>query len=103
MPGRERGGTEFARGCQKVAKLDRAVALDAWHRCLAQRVAVGEVVDHRLTEAVLVVQHVMRNSDPLGDVAGIVNVLSSATGALPVCCRTVIVKLQRDADEVVAL
>ena len=93
MPGRERGGTEFARGCQKVAKLDRAVALDAWHRCLAQRVAVSEVVDHRLTETVLIVQHVMRNSDPLGDFAGIVDVLPGAAGALAMCGRAVIVKL----------
>src|SRR3954454_5148360 len=103
MPGRERGGTEFARGCQKIAKLDRAVALNAWYRCLPQRVPVSEVVDPRLTTAVLVVKAVMGDSDPLGDVASIVDVLSGAAGALAVCGRAVIVKLQRDANDIVAL
>ncbi len=45
----------------------------------------------------------MRNADPLGDVARIVDVLPGAAGALAVGGRAMIVKLQRDADDVVAL
>ena len=103
MSGRERRGAEFARGRQQIAKLDRAVALDAGHRRLAERVAVGEIVDHRFAEAALVVEHVMRNADPLGDVAGVVDVLPGAAGALAMGGRAMIVKLQRDADDVIAL
>jgi len=103
MAGGERLGAELARGLEQIAKLDRAVALDARHRRLAGRVAVGKIVDHRLTKAALVIQHVVRNADPLGDIAGIVDVLPGAAGALAMGGRAVIVKLQRDADDVVTL
>ena len=103
MPGRQRRGAEFARGLEQIAKLDRAVALDARHRRLARGVAVGEIVDHRFAKAALVVQHVMRDADPLGDIAGIVDVLPGAAGALAMGGRAMIVELQRDADDVVAL
>jgi len=43
----------------------------------------------------------VRNADPLGDVARVVNILPGAAGALAVRGRTMIVKLQRDADDVV--
>jgi len=45
----------------------------------------------------------MRDADPLGDVARIVNVLAGAAGALAMGRRTVVVELQRNADDVVAL
>ena len=103
MSGRKRGSTELARGLEQIAKLDRAVALDARHRRLARGVAVGEIVDHRLAKAVLVVQHVMRNADPLGDIARVVDILPGAAGALAMGGRAMVVKLQRDADDIVAL
>src|SRR5262249_6932017 len=70
---------------------------------LAMRVAVGEIVDHGLAEAALVIQHVMRDADRGRDVAGIVNVAPGAAGALAMRRRTMIVELQRDADDVIAL
>ena len=44
----------------------------------------------------------MRNADPLGDIARIVDVLPGAAGALAMGGRAVIIELQRDADDVVA-
>ena len=103
MPGRERMRAKLARGRQQIAKLDRAVALDAGHRRFAERVAVGKIVDHGFAEAAFVVEHVMRNADPFGDVAGVVDVAAGAAGALAVGSRAMIVKLQRDPDHVIAL
>jgi len=103
MAGRERRRAEFARSLEQIAKLDRTVALDARHRRLAGSIAVGEIVDHRFAKTILVIQHVMRDTDPLGDIARIVDVLAGAAGALAVGGRAVIVKLQRDADDVVTL
>ena len=102
MSGRQRLRAEFARGRQQIAELDRAVALDARHRRLAERVAVGEIVDDGLAKAAFVVEHVMRDAEPLGDVAGVVDVLPGAAGALAMGRRAMIVELQRDADDVVA-
>ena len=102
VAGRERSSAEFARGLEQVAELDRTVAFDARHRRLARGVAVGKMVDHRVAEAALVVQHVMRNSNPCRDVACIVDVLAGAAGTLAMGGGAMIVELQRDADDVVA-
>ena len=103
MAGGERLRAELARRREQVAELDRAIALDARHRRLAERIALGKGVDHRLAKAVFVVEHVMRNADALGDIARVVNVLAGTAGALAMGRRAVIVELQRDADDVVAL
>ena len=103
MSGRQHLGAELARGDKQVVELDRHVAVDAGHRRLAVDVALGEAVDHRLLEAALVVEHVMRNADALGDAARVVDVLARAAGALAVGRCAVIVKLQRHPDHVVAL
>ena len=103
MAGCEAVGVEVARGGQQVAELDRAVALDAGDRRLAGEVALGEPVDHRIAESVLVVEDVVRDAEAFGDTPGVVDVLAGAAGALAVRRRAVIVKLQGDADDVVAL
>ena len=61
------------------------------------------MVDHRFAEARFVVEHVMRNAERVGDAARVVDVLAGAAGALAMRRRAVIVELQRDADDVVAL
>jgi hypothetical protein len=103
MAGGERLRAELARGLQEVAELDRAVALDARHRRLAERVRVGEIVDDGLAKAILVVEHVMGDAELGGDVAGVVDVLAGAAGALAMGRRAMVVELQRDADDVIAL
>ena len=65
-------------------------------------VAVDEAVDHRLAEAALVVEDVMRDAERLGHAARVVDVLPGAARALAVRRVAVIVELQGDADDVVA-
>src|ERR1700754_4290347 len=89
MSSHQRLCAELARRGKEIVKLDRAVALDARHRRLAANIAVGKAVDHRFTEAVLVIQHVVRNADPLGDVARIMDVLPGAAGTLAMDGRAV--------------
>ena len=103
MPGGQNLGAKFARRDQQVMKLDRHVAFDARHRRLAVDIAFGETVDYRFLEAALVIEHVMRNADALGDAAGVIDVLPGAAGALAMAGGAVVVKLQRDADHVIAL
>ncbi len=73
------------------------------HRRLASRVALGEIVDHRFAETTLVVEHVVGNADPLGYVAGIVDIATGATGTLAMGGGAMVVKLERDPDYVIAL
>jgi len=101
MAGGKHLRAEFARGLEQIAEFYRAIALDAGHRRLAQRIAFGKGVDHRFAEALLVIQNVMRDADPFGHVARVVNVLAGTAGALAMRRRAVIVKLQRDPDDIV--
>ena len=66
-------------------------------------VALGEAVDHRLPETGLVVEDVVRDAERLGDPARVVDVLAGAAGALAMGRGAVVVELERDADDVVAL
>ncbi len=103
MAGRQRIRPKLAGGRQQIGELDRLVAGDAGDRRLAGDVALGERVDHRLAEPLLVVEHVMGNAERLADTAGILDVLAGTAGAGPVHGRAMIVELQRDAENVIAL
>src|SRR5260221_8756718 len=103
MSGRQHLGAELARGREQIAELDRLVALDARHRRLARHIALGEAVDHHFLEAALVVEHVVGNADPLRHRAGVIDILAGAAGTLAMGRRAMVVELQRDADDVVAL
>src|SRR5207247_1855476 len=97
MAGRERAGAKFARGPEKVAKLDALVAADARHRGLAAAIAVGKILDHRGAKPRLVIEHVMGDAEALGDARRIAHILPGAAGALFAGRRAVVVKLQGDA------
>ena len=103
MAGREHAGAELLGGAEQIVELDGLVAGNARHRRLARGIAFGEGLDHRLLEAGLVVENVMRNADTLGDGAGVINILAGAAGTLAVAGGAVVVKLQGDADDVIAL
>ena len=103
MAGRQHARAQLAGGRQQVAELDRLVAVDAGHRGLAGHIALGKPVDHGFLEAALVIEDVMRDADGSRHHAGIVDVLAGAAGALAVGRRAVVVELERDPDDVVAL
>ena len=103
VAGCQHPGAELARRLQKIAEFDGLVALDAGHGGFAGHVAVGEAVDHGFLEAVLIVEHVMRNADALRNRARVVDVLPGATGAGAVHGGAMVVELQGDADDVIAL
>ena len=102
MSGRHHLGAEFARGVEQIVELDRLVAFDAGHRRLARDIAVGEAVDHRFLEAALIVEHVMRDADALGDHARVMDIAAGAAGALAMGGGAMIVKLQGHADDIIA-
>jgi hypothetical protein len=103
VPGGESVGAELPGGRQQIGELDRLVAGDARDRRFAGNIALGEGIDHRLAEPLLVVQHIMRNAERLGDAARVGDVLAGATGADTMRRGAVVVELQRHADDIVAL
>ena len=99
VAGRQRAGAKFARGCEEVAELDALVAADARNRGLATAIAVGEILDHRFAKPRLVIKHVMRDAEALGDARRVAHILPGAARALFAARRTVVIELQRDADD----
>ena len=95
-------GVEIARGLEQVPELHALVAADAGNGRGAGEIAVGKLVDHRLAEGVLVIEHVMGESHLLGDAAGVVDVAARAARALLGQCRAVVIELQRHAHHVIA-
>ncbi len=99
----KRAGAEIARHLQHVAELDLLVAGHARDRRFAGEIAVGELAHHVRREAALIVEHVVRDPERLRHPARVANILAGATGSLLGRGLAVIVELQRDADDVVAL
>ena len=103
MARRQRIGTEILCCFQQIAEFDGLIAQHAGHRRLAADIAVGEAVDHVLAEPAFVIQHIMRDADLLRDTARIGNILTGAARPLALYRRPMIVKLQGDPDDVIAL
>ena len=102
MAGRERRGAQARGRLQEIVELDLLIAGDAGDRRLALEIAVGERAHHRVGEAALVIEHVMRDLEQIRDAPRVLDVLASATGALAPDRLAMIVELKRDADDVVA-
>ena len=62
------------------------------------RIFVDEAVDHAIPEAAFVIEHVMRDAEPVGDLLRVVNVLAGATCARAAHGFAMIVELEGDAD-----
>ena len=103
MAGREQVGAEILRRLEQIDELHVLIAGDAGDRRLAGDIGARERLDHLFAEPRLVIEDVMGNPEPRGDVARVMDVLARAAGALAMRRRAVIVELHRQADDVVAL
>ena len=103
VPGRQKVGAEIARRSEQVGEFHVLVAGDAGDRRFARDIGARERLDHLLAEALLVVENVVGNSEPRGDVAGVVDILAGAARALAMGRLAVVVELHGHADHVIAL
>src|SRR5258706_9899018 len=85
MAGRQSIGAEFARQREQVPELHALIAAHARYRRFSAHIGSGEIIHDPSTKALLVIEHVMGDSEPLRDALGVVNILTCATGALLLC------------------
>src|SRR6185503_16860881 len=78
------------------------VAVRARYRRPPVRIFVDEPVDHALAEAAFVIEHVVRDAQPVRDHLGIIDVLAGAAGARAAHGLAIIVKLERNPDDLCA-
>ena len=109
MPGGEQVGADLARRDQQLVKLQMVVAQAARNRRPAGEVLVDERAHDIVLEARLLIDHVIRNAQLLGHVAGVVDIVDGAAAslhrlghALVTGKATLVPKLQGQANDVVA-
>ena len=102
MAGRQHVGAEIPGRVEEIGEFDVLVAGDAGDRRLAGDIAARERLDHFFAKPRLIIEHIMGNAKLGGDVARVVDVLPGAAGALAMDRLAMVVKLQGDADHVIA-
>ncbi|OIQ64889.1 hypothetical protein GALL_535590 [mine drainage metagenome] len=102
VAGRHAVGLKIPGGLQQVLELHPLVAANAGHRRRARKIGVGEFVNHRLAEGVFVVEDVVGKAHFLGHAACVVDIAARTAGPLFRQRGAVVVKLQRDADHIIA-
>src|SRR5690606_30280451 len=101
VAGRQRIGTEIARGLQEIGEFYRLIARNAWDRRFAAYIGIRKRIDHGLAEARFVIEDVMRNAQTFRNAAGIFDVLSRAAGTGAVNRCAMVIELQRHANDIV--
>ena len=81
MPGRKAVGAELARERNEIDELDPLIAAGARHRRTTPRIFVDEAIDYPASEAALIIEHIMGDAEPVGDLLCVVNVLAGAASA----------------------
>ena len=81
MAGREAIGAEIAGDAEQIGELHPLVAAHARDRRAPGDIIVGEAIDHAVAEAALIIEHIMRDAEPVGDGARIADVLPGAAAA----------------------
>jgi len=103
MASRQTIGAEILSDALQILELHSLIAAHARDRRRTRKICVGEIFHHRVPEAAFIVEHIMRKAAAIGDTARIVDILPSAARAGLVDGRAMIIELQRDADDIVAL
>ena len=81
MSGSQAVRSKLARERHKVDELDPLVAAGARHRSPPTRIFIDEAVDDAAPEPAFVIEHVMGDAEPVGDLLRVVDVLPRAAGA----------------------
>src|SRR5918993_2154849 len=98
MAGRQTIRSEVLCKGHQVHELHALIAERTGHGRPPARIFVGEMLDDAVAEPAFVIEDVMRDAEPVGDRARIVDVLTGATGAGTLRRFAMIVELQSDAD-----
>ena len=98
MAGGEAIRAQLAGKGDEVGELHPLIAQRAGDRRPAVGIFVDELVDDAGAEAAFIVEHVMRDAEPVGDHLRVVNVLPGAAGAGAAHRLAMVVELERHPD-----
>ena len=81
VAGRQQIGAEVIRGGEKIGKFHMLIAGDTGDGGFARDIGARERLNHFLAKALLVVEHIVGNTEPSRDVPRVVDILPRATRA----------------------
>ncbi len=99
MAGGEAVGAKLPREADQIDELHALVAARARHGRATAGIFVDEAVDHAAPEAACVIEHVMGDAEPVGDLLRIIDVLPGAACARAAHRFAVIVELERHSND----
>ncbi len=110
MSGGQQLGADLARRDQQLIELEMVVAQAARNRRASGKILGDERPHHVVLEALLLIDHVVRNAERLGHAARVVNVVDGAAASLHRLRHALmpgqpalVPELQRESHDVVAL
>ena len=102
VTGRHAIGIQILGRFQQILELHPFVTADAGNGRGPAQIAIGEFVNHGVLEHVFIIQNVMREPHGFRDTPRIMDIDARTASPFARQCRTVVVKLQGDADDVIA-
>jgi hypothetical protein len=99
----ERVGAKSDRPFEQRRKLQVRIAVRARNRSTPRSVFADEIRHHLLVEAILEVQHVMRNANGARHPSRVVQIVNRAAGAKPALPLGLVIELHRHTNHVVTL
>ena len=80
MPGRKAIRPQLARHGKQVGEFGPHIAADAGNRCAPGEIIIGELVHDVFAKPGFMVENIMGNAKPVGDRAGIADIITGAAG-----------------------
>ena len=102
MSGGHRICPQFPCGFQQVLKLDFLVTTHTRNWRFAAQIAVGKIFDHCLEKMGFIVKNIVRDTKLIGDIPCVINVFTGTARPFTPDRHAMIVKLERDADDLIA-
>ena len=99
MAGRKTVGPKLLGELDQISELHTLVAQAARYRSAPARILVSEMLDNASAEPAFVVEHIMGDADTVADGARVVDVLARAAGSGALGRLAVVVKLERNTDD----
>ena len=88
---------------QQIFEFHTLIAANTGHGCRPSQVTFGKIADNRFAKFILIVQNIMRKIELFRHAARVVNVAASAACTLFSECCSMVIKLERNANNIIAL
>ena len=103
MSGGQTIRAQLPRGGQQIGEFNRLITAHTGDRGFTAQIAIGEILHHLVVEAIFIIQHIMRNTQPRRNGARIMDINTGTTGAFGLDRDSMIIKLQGDANHLIPL